>query len=113
MATPINPDELELTEKDGGTRMRLRVKAGARRNAITGVHAGALKVSVTAAAERGRANRAVLQLVADALGLAPSSLELTAGHTSPDKTLRAPLPVRSVVRRLCPVPGGVRRQRAR
>ena len=55
---------------------------------------------MTAVAERGRANQAVIELIADALSLAPSSLEITAGHSSPDKTLRVPLPPTSVARLL-------------
>ena len=42
---------LELTEIDGGTRLRLRVKPGARKNAVLGVHGGDLKVGVTAVPE--------------------------------------------------------------
>jgi len=82
---------LELTEIDGGTRLRLRVKPGARKNAVLGVHGGALKVGVTAAPERGKANRAVLGVLAKALDLAPSALEILSGHASQDKSVRAPL----------------------
>ena len=98
---PIDPSELELVEDPrGGTRLKLRVKAGARQNSVAGSHAGALKVSVTAAPERGKANKAVLELLGRRLGLAPSSLELTAGHASPGKTVRVPLSARELSRRL-------------
>ncbi len=92
--------ELELTGTAGATRLRLKVKAGARRNAIVGAHAGALKLSVTAAPERGKANRAVLALLAETLKLAPSDLELVAGPTSPDKTVLVPLSPSAVRERL-------------
>lgn len=91
---------LELREVDGGTVLRLKVKAGARRNALVGVHAGALKLAVTAAAERGRANQAVLRLLADQLRLPPSALELVAGTSSPDKTVWVPLLAATLVERL-------------
>ena len=65
-------EDLELTPFPGGTRLRLRVKAGAKKTAILGVHGGAIKLSVAAAPERGKANRAVVKLLAEVLGL-PSS----------------------------------------
>ena len=77
--------ELDLTPIPGGTRLRLRVKAGAKTTAIAGVRAGALKLSVTAAAEKGKANRAVVALLADALGLPRSAIAIAAGKASQDK----------------------------
>ena len=98
---PIDANGLELVEDArGATRLRLRVRAGARQNALAGTHAGALKVTVTAAPEKGLANKAVLLLLADRLGLAPSSLELTAGHGSPGKTVRVPLTAPELRQRL-------------
>ena len=52
---------------------------GARRNGIMGIHAGALKVAVTQAAEKGKANQAVADVLCDALGLRPSQIELRSG----------------------------------
>ena len=98
---PIDANGLELVEDArGATRLKLRVRAGARQNALVGTHAGALKVTVTAAPEKGLANKAVLLLLADRLGLAPSSLELTAGHGSPGKTVRVPLTAPELRQRL-------------
>ena len=91
---------LELAEIDGGTRLRLRVKPGARKNAVLGVHGGALKVGVTAAPDKGKANRAVLGVLAEALDLAPSALEILSGHASQDKSVRAPLPPEEIRSRL-------------
>ena len=92
--------ELELIEVEGGVRLRLRVKAGARRNALLGIHAGALKLSVSAAPEKGKANKAVLALLADRLDLPASSIELLSGAASPDKAVRIPLSAGTVRRRL-------------
>ena len=84
----------------GQTRLRLRVKAGAKRNALLGVHARALKLSVTAAPEKGKANKAVLGLLAETLGVAPSALKLVAGASSPDKTVLVPLSPADVAGRI-------------
>jgi uncharacterized protein (TIGR00251 family) len=96
----MSPASLELVAIPGGTRLRLRVKPGARKRAILGVHAGALKLSVNAPPERGKANRAAIRLLAEALDLLPSDIELLAGHGSRDKTVFVPLPAATVVERL-------------
>ena len=72
-------------------RLRLRVSAGASRRRVLGVHGGALKISVKAPPERGRANKDVLALVAETFGLASSDVSIVSGETSPDKVVRLPL----------------------
>ena len=72
--------ELDLTPVPGGTRLRLRVKPGARATAV-----GALKIAVAAPADRGKANRAVVHLLAETLDLPMSAVTITAGETSQDK----------------------------
>ena len=69
------------------TRLRLRVSPGARRSEIVGRHGDGWKVRVAAAPERGRANDAVLDELARALGVGRSDVELLAGQGSRDKVL--------------------------
>ena len=47
---------------------------------------GALKLEVSAAPEKGRANAAVIRLLSDALGLRRNQVEIVAGASSQDKT---------------------------
>lgn len=47
-----------------------------------------LRIGVAEPAEGGRANRAACAALADALGLPPSAVTVTAGATSREKTLR-------------------------
>ena len=82
------------------TRLRLHVKAGARRNALLGTRTGVLKISVTSAPEKGKANKAVLKLLAEALDVAPSTLKLVAGVSSPNKTVLVPLSPADVAERI-------------
>lgn len=91
----------EFTLEDGGqgVRLRLRVSAGASRRRILGVHGGALKLSVKAPPEKGKANRDVLTLVAETFGLATSDVALVAGESSPDKVVRLPLGLEDAARR--------------
>jgi hypothetical protein len=68
-----------------GLILPVRAYAGARRCELRGVQAGALKVAVTQAPEKGKANQAIIELLADSLGLKKSQIELLAGETSPQK----------------------------
>ena len=63
----------------------LKVSPKASRNAVTGYMGEVLKVSVTAAPEKGKANRAVEELLAEALGLPLSAVRVVAGHTAKTK----------------------------
>ncbi len=67
-------------------RLRLKVVPGARAAGVEWMGA-LLKVKVTAAPEKGRANDAVIELLAQRLGLNTSDFNLVSGHTSPLKTL--------------------------
>lgn len=68
--------------------LSVKVVPGASRNRIAGKLGDALKVQVAAAPERGKANQAVIALLAEALGVKPAQIELIAGQTQPRKTFR-------------------------
>jgi hypothetical protein len=72
---------------DGTVVLRVHVQPGARRSGIAGVHGDALKVVVREPADRGRANEAVLAVVAAALGVGRRDVELVAGGTSRAKRI--------------------------
>lgn len=67
------------------TRLRLRVSPGAGRAAVVGRHGDAWKVRVTEAPERGRANEAVVRLLAEKLALPRSAVTLVSGHGGREK----------------------------
>ena len=67
------------------TRLRLRVSPGADRAEIVGRHGGSWKVRVTAPPERGRANDAVVRLVAERVSLPRERVAVVAGHAARDK----------------------------
>ena len=70
-----------------GTRLRLRVAPDAARPGIAGRHGEAWKVRVAAAPERGRANEAVVALLAATLEVDRRDVTLVSGHASRDKIL--------------------------
>jgi uncharacterized protein len=69
------------------TRLRLRVSPGAGRSEVVGRHGDAWKLRVRPSPERGRANEAVLRLLAESLDLPASNLELVAGAGGRDKVV--------------------------
>jgi uncharacterized protein len=66
----------------------LHVQPGAGRTEVVGRHGAALKVKVAAPPVDGRANDAVCKLLADLVGVPPSSAELIAGASSRTKRVR-------------------------
>jgi len=65
-----------------GVLLPVKAHAGARKNGTTGEHSGQLKISVTQAPERGKANRAIASVLCESLGLRSQQVELIAGETS-------------------------------
>ena len=76
---------IRLEQHPRGIVLPVRAHAGARQNAVLGERQGALRIAVTAAPEKGKANRAIIDLLSDRLGVAKSSIELIAGETTPQK----------------------------
>ncbi len=91
---------LDLVEVAGRTRLRLRVKPGAKKNGLLGIYDGALKLGVNSRPERGKANRSVLRLLARKLSLAVSEIDLVAGASSPDKIVLVPLRAKALAERV-------------
>jgi uncharacterized protein YggU (UPF0235/DUF167 family) len=85
MARPRSPD---LTARAiSGAEFALRVTPRASRNQLT-EEEGQLRAQVTAVPEDGRANKAVSELLAEALGVAKTRLTLVRGATSREKVFR-------------------------
>jgi uncharacterized protein (TIGR00251 family) len=74
-----------IGEHAEGWMLPVRAQPGAKKTGVLGEHAGALKVSVTAPPQDGRANQALLEALRELLGLRRSQVELLGGETSRDK----------------------------
>jgi uncharacterized protein (TIGR00251 family) len=84
----VDPRLLAIADDSRGVTLRVRVTARAKREGILGLHEGALRIAVRAVAERGQANRAVLEVLADRLGLPRSGLSIERGTARREKTIR-------------------------
>ena len=71
-----------------GCTLSIRVHPGAKRDAVTGLHAGAVKIALNAPPVDGKANEALIAFVAERLRIPRSKVALIAGATSRNKTLR-------------------------
>ncbi|HYB40954.1 MAG TPA: DUF167 domain-containing protein [Candidatus Methylomirabilis sp.] len=71
-----------------GALLRVRVQPRGGRDAIAGWRDGVLRVRVSAPPTEGRANQAVIELLANSLGVPRSSIRLERGAGSRDKLFR-------------------------
>ncbi|QDT54165.1 hypothetical protein Pan44_21920 [Caulifigura coniformis] len=79
---------ISLVADGGDVLLPVRAQPGAKRVGVVGEHGGRLKVAVTAVAEKGKANEALVESVAEAFGLKRSQVTLVSGQTSNQKTFR-------------------------
>lgn len=77
-----------LEQKGDVLYVKVRVAPGARRDRVVGILGDALKVAVSAAPEKGKANRAICRVLAETLALRTSQVSLHSGRTSRDKKVR-------------------------
>jgi uncharacterized protein (TIGR00251 family) len=71
-----------------GISFAVKVHPRAKKNAITGVVGGALKLSLTSPPVEGRANQACIEFFAELFAVSRSSVTIAAGETSRNKMVR-------------------------
>lgn len=76
---------IDLQSTTGGVILPVHAQPGARKNGITGIRAGRLKVAVTQAPEKGKANQALVRLLAELLDLKQSQITLLTGESAHHK----------------------------
>ena len=76
-----------ITDCPDGCILILRVHPGARRNAVTGIHDNALKISLTTPPTDGHANDALIAFLAERLRLPRARIALVSGQASRSKTV--------------------------
>lgn len=82
-------------------KLQLKVTPKASRTAVNGWMGEVLKLGVTAAPERGKANEAVIALLAEVLRLPVSAIRVVRGQTSAQKWIEIDgLPQDEILRRL-------------
>lgn len=74
-----------MTEREGAVRFSVRVQPRSSRAGIDGLHGEALKLRVNAPPVDGAANAAVIEVLAEALGVPRRAVRIVAGDSSRSK----------------------------
>jgi uncharacterized protein (TIGR00251 family) len=92
---------IPIRDTPTGATFQVKVHPRAKKNAITGVHGDALKVSLTTPPVEGRANEACVAFLAEVLNVPRSSVTIAAGESNRNKIIRvAGLSVEQLRKRL-------------
>lgn len=75
------------TSSRSAVRFEVRVQPRASRTELAGLHGGVLKVRVAAPPVDDAANRALIEFLAECLGVARHAMRIVAGETSRTKVL--------------------------
>jgi uncharacterized protein (TIGR00251 family) len=78
---------LSINKSSPGIRLAIKVTPNAGRDEITGFKDGVLQVKVAAAPEKGKANKALVDLLSERLGVRKSSITIIKGETSRNKVV--------------------------
>jgi uncharacterized protein (TIGR00251 family) len=73
---------IEIEQTLEGVVIQVKALPGSRKNEVRGEQNGALKVSVTQIPEKGKANKAIQEQLAQGLGLRKSQVQLISGETN-------------------------------
>ena len=88
MNPPSPTGSVAVSAAADGATFAVRVTPRAKRNAVAGVVGNALKVYLTAPPADGRANDALLELLAEVLGVKRRQLAIVTGATNRNKVIR-------------------------
>lgn len=83
---PGDPQNMVCETKEG-VRIQVKISPGASRTKILGPHGDCLKIAVNAPPEKGKANHAVIELLAGLLKIPKQQISILSGLTSSRKSL--------------------------
>ena len=83
---------LSIQKQSSGLVLKVHVQPGASRNQVLGLHGDALKVRLTAPPVEGKANKACIGVLSEALAIPKARIEIVTGHTSRKKNIRVTCP---------------------
>ncbi|HOD84896.1 MAG: hypothetical protein BWX88_00987 [Planctomycetes bacterium ADurb.Bin126] len=81
-------DQLTIREGPLGAVLAVKAVPGSSRDRVVGVLGDCLKVTTSAAPEKGKANAAIARILAAAMGVERRRVELVGGPASPRKEFR-------------------------
>jgi uncharacterized protein (TIGR00251 family) len=78
---------LNIKQKGNTVFLKVKVVPGSSRTAVAGVLDGMLKVKIAAPAEKGKANAALTELLANKLSVKKTAIRISSGLTSSVKEI--------------------------
>ena len=78
---------IKIREMEDWVVVSVKVQPNSSRNRVVGEYADRIKIAVTVAPEKGKANKAVIKLFAKWLGIKSLDIQIISGETSSDKEL--------------------------
>ena len=79
--------DFKITESDGCVSFGVKVVPGSSRTVVSGVLDGALKVKISAAPEKGKANQSLIAFLSKQLGVNKKAISIESGTTNPHKII--------------------------
>jgi len=80
--------ELMIRAIDEGVIFEAKIVPGSSRTVVSGIHDGMLKVRVSAAAEKGAANKCLIEFLAKQIGIRKNAIGIIAGKSNPIKRIQ-------------------------
>jgi uncharacterized protein (TIGR00251 family) len=77
-----------IQEIEGGVVFTVKVVPGSSRTGIAGILGGILKIKVAAAAEKGKANKSLIDFLAQTAGVRKNNVKIISGQTNPVKRIQ-------------------------
>ena len=81
-------NDIKITCGQNAAVFCVKVLPASSRTCLAGVQNGILKIKVSAAPEKGKANQSLIEFLADTLGVKKNTVKITSGHTSQIKTVQ-------------------------
>jgi uncharacterized protein (TIGR00251 family) len=78
----MSENVLNFVEKDGRIVFNVKVVPGSSKTLIAGLYNGMIKVRLSAAPEKGKANQALVELLAEKFNIPKNSIAILSGLTS-------------------------------
>jgi uncharacterized protein (TIGR00251 family) len=80
--------ELRIREVNGGVVFEAKVVPGSSQTTLCGLLDGMVKIKVSAAPERGKANKCLVEFLAKTLGVRRQAIQIISGRTNPIKKVQ-------------------------
>lgn len=79
---------MEIKSVAGGVEFEVKVVPGSSRTAVAGEYGAKLRVNVAAPPEKGKANKMLVEFLAEALAVRKNDITIVRGEATPVKRIR-------------------------